>query len=110
MDLQIEYRPGNVRVILQGPRDSQEMCRILALLQSNGDKLWAADGQGGITAILPQDIVWAETVDDNVRLHGNGYLPGGLQPGILGAALGAAGVVSLRQIRAGKPAGSAKPA
>lgn len=22
MDLQIEYRPGNVRVILQGPRDS----------------------------------------------------------------------------------------
>ncbi len=69
MDLQIEYRPENVRVILRGPRDSQEMCRILALLQSNGDKLWAADGQGGITAILPQDIVWAETVDDKLFVY-----------------------------------------
>ncbi len=69
MELQIEYRPGEVRVILQGPRDSQELERILSLLQWGADKLWAADGQGGSAAILPRDIVWAETVDDKLFVY-----------------------------------------
>ena len=32
MELQIEPRPGAVRVIVQGPEDSEEVRRILALL------------------------------------------------------------------------------
>lgn len=32
MELQIEPRPGTVRVIVQGPEDSEEVRLILALL------------------------------------------------------------------------------
>ena len=110
MELQIEYRPGEVRVILQGPRDSQELERILSLLQWGADKLWAADGQGGSAAILPPGYrVGGNPGRQAVRLHGGVHVSGGLQPGVIGAALGAAGAVSLRQVRFDQSARSTKP-
>ena len=39
MELQIEHRPGPVRVMVQGPEDSPELQQIVALLQSSTDRL-----------------------------------------------------------------------
>lgn len=69
MELQIEPRPGAVRVIVQGPEDSEEVRRILALLQSCGDRLWVLDDQRRTVAVAPESILWAETVDNRVFVY-----------------------------------------
>ena len=69
MELQIEYRTGAVRVIVQGPGDSKEMRQIVALLQNAANKLWGIDGQKNTVAISVEDILWAETVEDKLFLY-----------------------------------------
>ena len=69
MELQIEYRTGAVRVIVQGPEDSKEMRQIVALLQNAANKLWGIDGQKNTVAISVEDILWAETVEDKLFLY-----------------------------------------
>lgn len=64
MDLVIEHRPGDVRVILQGPADSAELQRILSLLQNHSDKLWCLDEERNTVALSAGQVLWAETVDD----------------------------------------------
>lgn len=40
MELEIQHRPGPVRVTVQGPGDSEELQQIVTLLQSTADRLW----------------------------------------------------------------------
>ena len=69
MELQIEHRPGPVRVMVQGPEDSPELQQIVALLQSSTDRLWLMDEQQKMVSVFPQHILWAETVDDKVFVY-----------------------------------------
>ena len=69
MELQIEHRPGPVRVMVQGPEDSPELQQIVALLQSNSDRLWLMDDHQKTVSVLPQRVLWAETVDDKVFVY-----------------------------------------
>lgn len=69
MELQIEYRPGPVRVILQGEQDDPELQRIAALLHTDTDKLWVQDEQHCTAALSPAQIVWAETVEDKLFVY-----------------------------------------
>lgn len=69
MELQVAYRPGEVRVIVQGPEGSEELRRILTLLQSSADKLWALDDQHRTAAVPSEDIIWAETAEDKLFIY-----------------------------------------
>lgn len=69
MELKVEYRPGDVKLILQGPEDSEELARLLALLQGGSDRLWVLDEQRSSVAVLPEQIIWAETVDDRLFVY-----------------------------------------
>ena len=69
MDLVIEHRPGDVRVILQGPADSAELQRILSLLQNHSDKLWCLDEERNTVALSAGQVLWAETVDDKLFVY-----------------------------------------
>lgn len=40
MEICIENRPGELRVILQGPEESEELLRVVALLRGRDQKLW----------------------------------------------------------------------
>ena len=69
MELQIVHRPGPVQVLVQGPEDSPEIQQIVALLQSNSDRLWLMDDHQKTVSVLPQRVLWAETVDDKVFVY-----------------------------------------
>lgn len=43
MNIRVEHAPGEVQVILRGPEDSDELLRILALLEQDATRLWAWD-------------------------------------------------------------------
>lgn len=69
MDLVIEHRPGDVRVILQGPAGSAEMQHILSLLQNSSDQLWCLDEEKNSVALSARQVFWAETVDDKLFVY-----------------------------------------
>ena len=69
MELQIEHRPGHVRVIVQGPEDSREMKQIVALLQTAANKLWAMDEEKNMVSLSIDEIVRAETVEDKLFVY-----------------------------------------
>lgn len=69
MELQIVHRPGPVHVLVQGPEDSPEIQQIVALLQSNSDRLCLMDDHQKTVSVLPQRVLWAETVDDKVFVY-----------------------------------------
>lgn len=69
MELQIEYTPGPVRVILRGPEDSRELQQLLVLLQSGTDRLWVLDEERAAVALSAAEILWAETVEDKVFVY-----------------------------------------
>ena len=99
MDLVIEHRPGDVRVILQGPADSAELQRILSLLQNHSDKLWCLDEERNTVALSAGQVLWAETVDDKLFvLHRAFFIPDARQPGRPGTALGTVRFFSVRKI------------
>ena len=110
MELQIEPRPGAVRVIVQGPEDSEEVRRILTLLQSCGDRLWVLDDQRRTVAVAPESILWAETVDDRVFVYTAGAV---YQAACSLTALELrweSVAVPVRQIHRAEPERGAKPA
>lgn len=74
MELQIEYRTGNVRVTVQGPEESKEMKQIIGLLQNATNKLWGMDAEKNTVAISVEDILWAETVEDKLFLYTAGAI------------------------------------
>lgn len=74
LELQIEHRPGNVRVIVQGPEDSKEVRQIIALLQNAADKLWGIDEEKNTVAVPVEEILWAETVDDKLFVYTAGAM------------------------------------
>lgn len=74
MELQIEYRTGNVRVSVQGPEDSKEMKQIIALLQSTTNRLWGIDAEKNTVAVSVEEILWAETVEDKLFLYTAGAM------------------------------------
>ena len=39
MEILVEHRPGSVRVIVQGPKDSAQLMRVLALLRADTAQL-----------------------------------------------------------------------
>lgn len=69
MELQIEHRPGPVRVVVQGPEDSTELRQILSLLQSSTDRLWLMNDGGETVSVAPHSVLWAETVEDKVFVY-----------------------------------------
>ena len=69
MELEIQHRPGDVRVIVQGPEDSPELRQILALLQNGADRLWLTDDRQETVSICPQKILWAETVEEKTFVY-----------------------------------------
>lgn len=69
VELQIESRPGPVRVIVQGPEDSPERQQILDLLQTGADRLWLMDEAQQTVPVSPRCILWAETVEDKVFVY-----------------------------------------
>ncbi len=69
MELQIEHRPGPVRVIVQGPENSTELQQILDLLQSSTDRLWLMNDAEETVSVSPQSILWAETVEEKVFVY-----------------------------------------
>ncbi|PWM61294.1 MAG: LytTR family transcriptional regulator [Subdoligranulum variabile] len=69
MELEIQHRPGGVRVIVQGPEGSAELRQVLDLLQSGADRLWLLDDRQQTVSVFPQDILWAETVDDRTFVY-----------------------------------------
>lgn len=74
MELEIQHRPGPVRVTVQGPGDSEELQQIVTLLQSAADRLWLVDERQETVCILPRDILWAETVEDKVFVYTQGAI------------------------------------
>lgn len=69
MDLKIIHRPGAVQVTVEGPAESEELKRILSLLQGDSEKLWLLDEQKKLVCVSPKAIVWAECVDDKVFVY-----------------------------------------
>lgn len=63
MEILVEHRPGSVRVIVQGPKDSAQLMRVLALLRADGQKLWVWDEERACVALSPGEVVWAEMVE-----------------------------------------------
>lgn len=56
-------------MVVQGPADSAELQRILALLQSSADRLWLVDDRQQTVSVQPRDILWAETVEDKTFVY-----------------------------------------
>ena len=69
MEISVEYHPGEVQVIVRGPEDSEELLRILSLLRGEQDKLWGWDEHRTMVAISPQQIIWAEMVENKVFVY-----------------------------------------
>lgn len=69
MDIKVVYRPGALRVTVEGPEDSPELRRILALLQGGAGKLWLQDERRDSVGVAARDVVWAECVDDRVFVY-----------------------------------------
>ena len=69
IELEIQHRPGPVRVVVQGPGDSEELQQIVTLLQSTADRLWLVDDRQQTVSVQPQDVLWAETVDDKTFVY-----------------------------------------
>lgn len=69
MELQIVHRPGEVRVTVEGPTDSTEFQRIVAILEHVPDQLWALDEQKNTVAVEPSSILWAETVEEKLFVY-----------------------------------------
>ena len=70
MKLQMEHQDTpEVQVILRGRPDSQEMLRLLALLQAADKKLCAWDAQRRTVLLVPQQVVWCEMVDEKVFVY-----------------------------------------
>ena len=53
MKLQIEHCPGEVQVTVRGPEDSAELQTIVALLQSESDRMWLLNEQQETVAVSP---------------------------------------------------------
>lgn len=69
MELQVTYCPGPVRVLVQGPADSQEMQEILERLQGNTDGLWVTDEQRNAVRITSKEVVWAEVIEEKTFIY-----------------------------------------
>lgn len=69
MKLQIEHCPGEVQVTVRGPEDSAELQTIVALLQSESDRMWLLNEQQETVAVSLRDILWAEMVEDKVFVY-----------------------------------------
>lgn len=69
MEIRVEHVPGELQVIVRGPKESEELLRVLALLECGTKKLWARDEDGGLVALQVQDIVWCELVDDKAFVY-----------------------------------------
>ena len=63
MELEIQHRPGGVRVIVQGPEGSAELRQVLDLLQSGADRLWLLDDRQQTVSVFPQDILYKRQGD-----------------------------------------------
>ncbi len=69
MEIRVEYHPGEVQVIVRGPKDSEELVSILSMLRGEQDKLWGWDEHRTMIAISPAQIVWAEMVENKVFVY-----------------------------------------
>ncbi len=74
MELRVEYGSEAVEVVVRGPQGSREVERIVALLQSGSDKLWALDEERQTVAVSPNSILWAETVEDKTFVYTRGAM------------------------------------
>lgn len=69
MKICVENCPGELQVILRGPEQSEELLRVMALLRGIDYKLWGWDERHDMIAIVPDEIVWAETVENKVFVY-----------------------------------------
>ncbi len=74
MELSVEYVTGPVQVLVRGPRDSEELLRIMALLRGEERRLWVWDEERNTVGISPSEIVWAETLEDKVFVYTAGAI------------------------------------
>lgn len=70
MKIQLEHLDcPEVQVILRGRADSQELLRLLALLQATDKKLCVWDGQHRTVLLSAQQVIWCEMVDEKVFVY-----------------------------------------
>ncbi len=69
MNFRVEDCPGDIEIIIRGPKDSPELARIRSLLQEDNERLWGWDDHRVAVAISPKAIVWAEMVDNKVFVY-----------------------------------------
>ena len=69
MKICVENRPGELQVILQGPAESEELLRVMALLRGSDQRLWGWDEGRNSVSITPGEILWAETVENKVFVY-----------------------------------------
>ena len=69
MKLQIEHCPGEVQVTVRGPEGSAELQTIVALLQSESDRMWLLNEQQETVAVSLRDILGRNRVPHKFLYH-----------------------------------------
>ena len=69
MEIQVNHRPGPIRITVEGPEDSPEMPRVLALLEGLSERMWLLDERRNPVSVSPGEVVWADMVEDKLFVY-----------------------------------------
>lgn len=69
MELKITKSNGLVQITLQGQENSEEIQQVLRFLEAKKNQIWAWDEKQRLTAVLPEHIIWGESIEEKLFLY-----------------------------------------